>query len=238
MLGKSTRAMVEALIAGERDPAVLAAQALGRMRPKVPALTEALAGRFGAHHGAVARAILAHIDFLDATIATLDEEVAARLGPFRAGVELLKTITGVGQVTAEVFMAETGGDMSRFPSAEHLAAWAGLAPANNESAGKRRRAGSRNGARWLRQSAHRRGQSRRPHQRHLPRGPVPSGGRLAVAPTRPPWPWPTPSSSRPGTCSLPARPTTTSAPTGSAPGATPSARPGASSPASKPSGTK
>ncbi len=82
VLGKSTRAMVEALIAGERDPAVLAAQALGKLRPKVPALSEALAGRFAAHHGAVARAILAHIDFLDATIATLDQEVAARLGPF------------------------------------------------------------------------------------------------------------------------------------------------------------
>jgi transposase len=152
VLGKSTRAMVEALIAGEQGPAVLAAKALGRMRPKVPALTEALAGRFRAHHGAVARAILAHIDFLDATIATLDEEVAARLGPFLAGVGLLVTMTGVGQVTAQVFMAETGGDMSRFPTAEHLAAWAGLAPANNESAGKRKAAGSRNGSRWLRQA--------------------------------------------------------------------------------------
>jgi transposase len=152
VLGKSTRAMVEALIAGERDPVVLANMALSRMRPKIGALNEALAGRFGAHHGAVARAILAHVDFLDATIATLDEEVAARLGPFRAGVELLETITGVGHVVAVVFMAETGGDMSRFPSAEHLAAWAGLAPANKESAGKRKPTGSRNGARWLRQA--------------------------------------------------------------------------------------
>ena len=151
VLGKSTRAMVEALIAGERDPVVLANMALARMRPKIGALNEALAGRFGAHHGAVARAILAHIDFLDATIATLDEEVAARLGPFRDAVELLKTITGVGHVAAVVFVAETGGDMSRFPSAAHLAAWAGLAPANNESAGKHKPVGSRNGARWLRQ---------------------------------------------------------------------------------------
>jgi transposase len=150
VLGKSTRAMVEALIAGERNPAVLAAQALGRMRPKMAALSEALAGRFQAHHGAVARAILAHIDFLDANIAALDQEVAARLGPFRDAVELLKTITGVGQGTAEVFVAETGGDMSRFPSPAHLAAWAGLAPANKQSAGKRKPAGSRNGARWLR----------------------------------------------------------------------------------------
>lgn len=152
VLGKSTRAMVDALVAGERDPAVLAHMALGRMRPKIPALNEALAGRFAAHHGAVARAILAHIDFLDATIATLDEEVAARLGPFLAGVELLVTMTGVGRVAAEVFMAETGGDMSRFPTAQHLAAWCGLAPANKESAGKHKPAGSRHGARWLRQA--------------------------------------------------------------------------------------
>jgi transposase len=95
---------------------------------------------------------LAHIDFLDSNIAALDQEVATRLGPFRAAVELLKTIPGVGQTTAEVFVAETGGDMSRFPSAAHLAAWAGLAPANDESAGKHRPVGSRKGARWLRRS--------------------------------------------------------------------------------------
>lgn len=152
VLGKSTRAMVDALIAGERDPAVLADMALTRMRPKIGALSQALVGRFGAHHGAVATAILAHIDFLDANIAALDEEVAARLGPFRAAVELLKTIPGVGQIAAEVFVAETGGDMSRFPSASHLAAWAGLAPANDESAGKHRPAGTRHGARWLRKA--------------------------------------------------------------------------------------
>lgn len=152
VLGKSTRAMIEALIAGERDPAVLAAKALGRMRPKVPALAEALVGRFGAHHGAVARAILAHIDFLDANIAALDEEVAAHLGPFRGAVKLLKTIPGVGQTVAEVFVAETGGDMSRFASADHLAAWAGLAPGNDESAGKHRPTGTRKGAPWLRKA--------------------------------------------------------------------------------------
>ena len=98
------------------------------------------------------RAILAHMDFLDADIAALDEEVAARLGPFRAAIELLKTIPGVGQSAAEVFVAETGGDMSRFPTAQHLAAWAGLAPANAGPAGKHRRAGSRKGANWLRRA--------------------------------------------------------------------------------------
>lgn len=96
VLGKSTRDMIEALIAGERDPAVLAAMALGRMRPKIPALVDALVGRFAAHHGAVARVILDHIDFLDAAIARLNEEVAARLGSFRAAVDLLQTIPASG----------------------------------------------------------------------------------------------------------------------------------------------
>lgn len=152
MLGKSQRAMIEALIAGERDPAVLAGMALGRMRPKIPALSEALVGRFAAHHAVVARAILDHIDFLDRTIARLDEQIAQRLGPFLAAVALLKTIPGVGQATAEVIVAETGADMSRFPTAGHLAAWAGVAPANHESAGKRRPAGTRHGGAWLKRA--------------------------------------------------------------------------------------
>jgi len=89
VLGKSTRAMLEALVAGERGPVVLADKALPKVRPKVPALTEALAGRSASHHAVVVRAILAHIDLLDANIAALDEEVAGRLGPFRATIELL-----------------------------------------------------------------------------------------------------------------------------------------------------
>jgi transposase len=152
VLGKSQRAMIEALIAGERDAAVLAGMALGRMRPKIPALAEALVGRFADHHGAVARVILDHIDFLDAAIARLDEEVADRLGPFRGAVELLQTIPGVGQTVAEVIVSETGADMARFPSPGHLAAWAGVAPANHESAGKRHPAGTRQGATWLRRA--------------------------------------------------------------------------------------
>jgi transposase len=152
VLGVSTRAMIEALIAGEQDAAVLAGMALGKMRSKIPALAEALVGRFADHHGAVARVILDHIDFLDAAIAHLDEEVVARLGPFRAAVELLQTIPGVGRQVAEVIVAETGADMSRFPSAAHLAAWAGVAPANYESAGKRRPAGTRHGGTWLRRA--------------------------------------------------------------------------------------
>jgi transposase len=144
--------MIEALISGERDAAVLAGMALGRMRPKIPALAEALVGRFATHHGAVARSILDHIDFLDTAIAQLDKEVSDRLGPFRTAVELLETIPGVGRAVAEVIVAETGADMSRFPSPRHLAAWAGVAPANNESAGKRRPAGTRHGGPWLKRA--------------------------------------------------------------------------------------
>ena len=152
VLSKSSRTMIEALIAGERDAAVLAGMALGRMRPKIPALADALVGRFAQHHGVVARAILDHIDFLDATIARLDEEITARLGPFRAALTLLETIPGVHTRVAEVFLAETGGDMTRFPTPAHLAAWAGLAPANHESAGKRRPAGTRRGGHWLKKA--------------------------------------------------------------------------------------
>ncbi len=152
VLGKSTRAMIEALIAGESDPAVLAEMALGRMRPKIASLTEALVGRFASHHGVVARAILDHIDFLDAEIERLDEEVAKRMTPFEPAVQLLVTIPGVGRQVAEVIVAESGADMSRFPSPSHFAAWAGVAPANHESAGKRRHGGTRHGGNWLRRA--------------------------------------------------------------------------------------
>jgi transposase len=152
VLGKSTKAMIEALISGEDNPAVLASMALGRLRPKIPQLQEALVGHFSAYHGAVARVILDHIAFLDKAIAHLDQEIVDRLVPFRAVVELLLTIPGVAQHTAEVIVAETGADMSRFPTAGHLAAWGGVAPANHESAGKRSNKGSRQGGNWLRKA--------------------------------------------------------------------------------------
>lgn len=147
---KSSRAMIEMLIAGQADPTVLAELAKGRMRPKIPALNEALANRWVSHHSALARQILAHIDFLDATIDTLTAEIVERLVPFQAAARLLKTIPGVDELTAQTIIAEIGVDMSRFPTAEQLAAWAGLAPASHESAGKRRSAGTRHGSRHLR----------------------------------------------------------------------------------------
>lgn len=149
---KSSRAMVEMLISGETDPVVLAELAKGRMRPKIPALVEALEGRWVAHHSTVARQILAHIDFLDDTIETLSAEIVERVVPFEAAAELLTTIPGVSDLTAQTMIAEIGVDMSRFPTAGHLAAWAGVAPASHESAGKRRPAGTRHGSRHLREA--------------------------------------------------------------------------------------
>ncbi len=146
---KSAQAMVEALIAGERDPQRLAELSKSRMRTKKDQLTKALAGRFAAHHGVVARQILDHIAFLDASIARLTAEIVERTTPFEPAIELLCGIPGWGRRTAEVFIAETGGDMSAFPSAEQLAAWSGMAPGSHESAGKRRPVGASHGNRWL-----------------------------------------------------------------------------------------
>jgi len=148
----SSRAMIEALIAGERDPAVLAQLAKGTMRKKIAQLEEALAGSFGAHHAVVCQRIVEHIDFLDASIAELNAEIAARLVPFDAALRIVTSIPGISQTTAETIIAETGADMSRFPTAGHLCAWAGVAPASYESAGKRRPAGTRHGSPWLRRS--------------------------------------------------------------------------------------
>jgi transposase len=150
VLSTSGRKMIEALIAGQQDPTALAQLAIGRMRNKLPQLTEALAGHFGAHHAVVAREILDHIDFLEAHIAAISEQVAVRMLPFEAARQLLMDVPGISRISAEVLIAETGGDMSRFPTPAHLASWAGLAPGNHESAGKRRRVGTRPGDRWLR----------------------------------------------------------------------------------------
>ena len=149
---KSSRAMIATLIEGQGDPAVLAELAKGRMRSKIPELTEALESRWAPHHSVVAARILAHIDFLDDTIATLTDEIIDRARPFDPLLGLWATIPGVGDLTAQIMLAEIGADMTRFPTAGHLSSWAGLAPASNESAGKRRSAGTRHGSRHLRQA--------------------------------------------------------------------------------------
>jgi transposase len=146
---KSGRAMIEALIAGERDPQVLAQLAKGRMRVKMPELVRALDGRFETHHAQMLRLHLDHIDHLDAAIVTIDERIDALMVPFAEVRARLQTIPGVGQRVAEVIIAETGADMSRFPDAAHLASWAGVCPGNNESAGKRFTGRTRKANTWL-----------------------------------------------------------------------------------------
>jgi transposase len=136
ILGVSGRSMIEALIAGERDPHVLADMARRRMRVKIPQLVVALTGRFSDHHAFLARQMLNRIDAASATIQDLTTRIEAECIPFRRQLELLHTIPGVSQRTAEVILAETGADPTRFPTAAHPASWAGVCPGNNESAGK------------------------------------------------------------------------------------------------------
>jgi transposase len=153
VLTQSGRAMIEALIAGQRDPQALAELAKGKLRPKIPQLTVALCGHFGAHHAVVAARILAHLDFLDTTITELDAQIAARVdADYQPAVRLLLDVPGIDRRSAEVIIAETGADMSRFPSPAHLASWAGLCPGNHESAGKRRRVATTPGNQWLRRA--------------------------------------------------------------------------------------
>lgn len=150
VMGVSGRAMIEALVGGTTDPAVLAELAKGRLRRKLPELEEALEGRFTAHHGLVVSHLLAHIDHLEEIIDSLSSEIERVMGPFAEAAELLDTIPGVDRRMAEVLVAELGVDMSRFPTERHLASWAGVCPGNNESAGKRRSGRPRPGPKWLR----------------------------------------------------------------------------------------
>lgn len=147
--GVSGRAMLAALIAGERDPQVLAELAQGRMRPKRVALVQALTGRFDDHHAVLARLMLDSIEEIERAVARLDAEIDARMEPFRGQQQRLMTIPGIARRASEVIIAETGADMSRFPTPAHLASWAGLCPGNNESAGKHGSTRIRHGNPWL-----------------------------------------------------------------------------------------
>ncbi|HEY4857636.1 MAG TPA: IS110 family transposase [Xanthobacteraceae bacterium] len=149
VLGKSGRAILNALVAGETDPVRLAALAYPNVKSPQAQLREALRGRLTSHHRFLLQLHLGQIDSLDAAIGTIDREVEDSLAPFRAAVDLVRTIPGVSTLGAEVIVSEIGLDMSRFPTVGHLLSWAGLCPRNDESAGKRRSSRLRKGAQWL-----------------------------------------------------------------------------------------
>ena len=183
---KSGRAMIEALIDGERRGQVLADLAIGRMRSKIPGLSMALEGRFGEHHAMLCRLHLDHLDHLDGMIAALDAQVEKMMQPFRAARDLLVTIPGLGPLSAAAVISEIGADVRQFfPDAAHLASSAGLCPGNHESAGKRH-----SGKRLARQPAPAarpgRGRLGRGPPRRVPEGPLPPArhevGRLPVPP--------------------------------------------------------
>jgi len=141
--------MLDALCRGTTDPEVLADLALGKLRKKIPALEQALEGRFDSLHALLVGSILAHLDFLDEQIARLSDAIEEQLRPFAPAVELLRSVDGIETRTAENILAEIGVDMSVFPSAAHLASWAGQCPGNDQSAGKRRSGRTRKGSKWL-----------------------------------------------------------------------------------------
>jgi transposase len=137
-------------VSGTRDPEILADLAKGKLRNKLPALKQALAGSFKPHHALIVSHILAHLDYLEETIAVLSEEVEQRLAPFAHKAENLCTIHGVAQRTSHVILSELGPDMTRFATDRHAASWACICPGNDESAGKRRSGKTRKGNPYLR----------------------------------------------------------------------------------------
>jgi transposase len=149
VLGTSGRAMIRALIDGCEDPEQLAELARKRLRQKLPALRTALQGQISEHHRFLLRLLMDHLQSLEGLIGQLNARIEVVMAPFAAELERLMTIPGVDQRTAEVIIAEIGMDMERFPTADHLASWAGLSPGNNQSAGKRRDGHTTKGDRWL-----------------------------------------------------------------------------------------
>lgn len=148
--GQSARAMLAAIVAGQTDAGVLAALAKGRLREKLPQLEQALRGRVGPHQRFLVAQQVAHLDYLDEAITRLDAEIAERLRPFADVLARLDTVPGVGRRTAEVLVAEVGADVARFPTAGHLASWAGVCPGQHESGGRRLSGRTRKGNRHLR----------------------------------------------------------------------------------------
>ncbi len=147
--GLSGRLMLQGLIEGQHDPGVLAELAHGRMRSKIPELTNALTGRFSSHHRYMTELYLHRIDAHTADIDALSARIEEAIAPFRLARELLISIPGFSTTLAEIFIAETGADMTVFPTAGHLASWAGTSPGSNESAGRVKSTKTRPGNRYL-----------------------------------------------------------------------------------------
>jgi transposase len=150
VVGASARRMLEALLAGEQDVEAMAQLAHARMRQRIPALRQALVGEVRPHHRVLLRRLLDHIDFLDHSMAQVQAEIDQRLQPYTQAQTLLESIPGVNHLAAAMLIAELGVDMTRFPSARHLASWAGVCPGKKQSGGKRLTAGINEGDRWLR----------------------------------------------------------------------------------------
>jgi transposase len=150
VMGRSGRAMLEAMLQGTADPTALAELARGRLRAKLPALRQALQSQFRTHHAFLVTQILSKVDFLEEQIAALTEEIDRHLTPFEPVIARLTTIPGVARRNAVTILVETGGDMAHFPTAGHLCSWAAICPGQNESAGKRRSGKTRDGNRYLR----------------------------------------------------------------------------------------
>lgn len=149
-MGRSGREILAALVKGITDSVELAQMARGRLREKIRQLEQALAGHFGAHHRFLVAQQLAHLDFLDESVEQVSLEIEERMRPFAELLARLDAISGVGQQSAEVVVAEMGVDMSRFPTDRHLASWTGMCPGNQESGGKRPSGRTRKGSPWLR----------------------------------------------------------------------------------------
>jgi transposase len=153
IVGVSGRAMLQGLVGGQTDPLVLADLAKGRLRDKHKELAAALQGRFKAHHRFMIIEHLGHIDYLDEAIERVSAEIEEKIGPFvtEGELEALDSVSGIGIRAAQVLIGEIGTDMSRFPSAGHLASWAGVCPGNKQSGGKRLSGKTTKGSPWLRQ---------------------------------------------------------------------------------------
>jgi transposase len=150
IVGLSARAMLERLLSGERDPAVLAGLAKGRLRQKRQDLETALEGVLRPHHRFLLAELLAQLDYLEEATGSASKKIEECTAPFQEEIDRLDTIPGINRTQAETLLAEVGADVSRFPTASHLASWAGLCPGNDESAGKHRSGKIRKGSPWLR----------------------------------------------------------------------------------------